>query len=580
MKRNTIIGQMFLALLICFIFMLLMQGVFYALWFDKLYSFYMLSDSKRTLSRYADEFECVSGAGSSPILSDYAAKYESPVFVFNENQDVCDNGIFSYMSILSLRKDDNISVRIPVEMSATLPQSVSAALYSIEAVRLGTSRYYDASIIRYDGKTYLYRDVPDEVRQCDACAWIHTEESVRSVSYIEKRGSLTSDRAWSIYDAVKNCLILGLEPQSFLDGICAADVSETSGTVCRFIYVERSIEGVRTFFVSMSPVSTTGAAGRYFNTYFFVIFGIMALLLAILAWNLAKRFVSPLVEIKSVTERIASNDFSVRMKPKKQEELKKLADNINSMADSLERSMGELRHSADTAMRNEARMKKMLADVAHEFKTPLGIISAYTEMIESGNFPDESGHYFRIIEAEIDSLTNMINDVIQLSKMESGNWKHEPRPCEISDLIENALDRFAVQLANEGFGVSCSYEDATVICDGKRIEQVLTNLISNAIKYAGARKRINISVRTDKTKAIVSISNDGHVSDVDIKRIWERYYRGDNSNSVRLPSEGIGLEIVREILIIHGSEYGVRQESDEICFYFSLPIAADGGDAD
>ncbi len=110
------------------------------------------------------------------------------------------------------------------------------------------------------------------------------------------------------------------------------------------------------------------------------------------------------------------------------------------------------------------------------------------------------------------------------------------------------------------------------MADGRRIEQVLTNLISNAVKYSGEKKYIEVSVTPGKDTVMVSICNNGYVSEQDLNRIWERYYRAAEDKTVRLPSEGIGLEIVRSILLMHNSDFGVRQEADQICFYFTLQL--------
>ena len=127
------------------------------------------------------------------------------------------------------------------------------------------------------------------------------------------------------------------------------------------------------------------------------------------------------------------------------------------------------------------------------------------------------------------------------------------------------------RLQSSGFQLKTEIEDAIVAADEHRIGQVLTNFLTNAVKY-GDNNIIEITSRVDGRRLVVSIGNSGYISDEDLEKIWNRAYSTEQLSRARLPSQGIGLDIVKKILHAHGSEYGVRQENGMVYFQFTLPI--------
>ena len=279
-----------------------------------------------------------------------------------------------------------------------------------------------------------------------------------------------------------------------------------------------------------------------------------------------------------MTEKIANLDFSEHVASKGQDELAHLAANINCMSDSLESALSELKSSnqelekaSTLSKENEERMKRLLADLAHEFKTPLGVIAGFSDVLISGINEESPEHYLEIMKSEVAGLIELVNETIELTKLQSGYWSIHIEEHSFAQILTTVVRKFEKRLQSSGFQLKTEIEDAIVAADEHRIGQVLTNFLTNAVKY-GDNNIIEITSRVDGRRLVVSIGNSGYISDEDLGKIWNRAYSTEQLSRARLPSQGIGLDIVKKILHAHGSEYGVRQENGMVYFQFTLPI--------
>ncbi|MDH4619836.1 HAMP domain-containing sensor histidine kinase [Brevibacillus sp. AY1] len=562
--KKSIMLQIFFTILSIFLLVFVLQFIFFGKYFTSLYSNFLLRDIRAEFQSAVDQFSNSKNEKANSVLSTYAVSYDAPVLAFTEDYSVIGQGLFNYLSILTVRVPEVGICRILISGLNELPTINLNDLLTIEAVRVGESNYFEPYSIRSTNKIYLYRQTErtKDTRTITATSnW-----------YTENEGSLLNDRARIIYDLMKDCLIERKDIKTYLAEITKEPFTDKRGTSYYIISESRRIDGVVTYFVTIRPIVVSNSEVRYFSNYFYTVYCILGILLIAAVFILSRKLSAPIVRLSTVTSKLASKDFSVRANVNLQNEVGQLSESINVMADNLQAAMEELQQSAEVAKVNEKRMKLLLADLAHEFKTPLGIISLYSEVIENGMFEKEPAYYFGIIEQEIENLTQMIDETIQLSKLEAGYWEYKPAPLYISDLIEGALSRFSEKIMRENFTLKVDLLDAMVFADGRRIEQVLTNLISNALKYSSEKKVIEVRVTRENGNVKVRICNDGYISEQDINHIWERYYRASEKTTARLPSEGIGLEIVKHILIMHNSNFEVRQEADMVCFYFTIPL--------
>lgn len=553
-----------------FILVLAIQTLFLARFFIPFYNYSMLKDIQKEFYRLTKEFHSAGEDNVNADLRDYAIQYQAPVLVFTEDYRFLDRYFFDQLSLLTLRDDDSRMYKLPVDDMINLDAAYVFEKLYVEAERLGNSGYYNPSLIRSDKKTYFVLYTPvDAMNRKDEKTIINP---VRSW-YLQQGGGSMKYRARLIYNEIKDCFIERTDIDAYLSEMTGDPFTDNTDTVYYFISHSRRVNGLMTYFVTIRPIILTGSEARYFSKYFYILLSFLFLIFIIVAYILSRRLSSPILKLSSVTERLANRDFSVRSAIRSRNEIGRLSGNINLLADNLEKTITDLQQATETSRFNETRMKRLLADLAHEFKTPLGIISLYFEVIEKGLFEKEPAHYFRILEHEIENLTQMIDDTIQFTKMQAGYLECRPGPVELTDLIETALARFTEKLERDNFTLDVQSPDVTVMADGRRIEQVFTNLISNAINYSSDVKHLEVKAIREDQSVIIKVSNYGDVSEEDLNRIWERYYRAAQDGSVRLPSQGIGLEIVKGILTMHDSNFGVKHEADKITFFFSLPRA-------
>ncbi|KQL49420.1 hypothetical protein AN963_06615 [Brevibacillus choshinensis] len=562
--KKSIMLQIFFTILSIFLLVFVVQFIFFGKYVTSLYSNFLLRDIRAEFQSAVEQFSNSKNENANSVLSTYAVSYDAPVLAFTEDYSVIGQGLFNYLSILTVRVPEVGISRILISGLNELRNINLNDLLTIEAVRVGESNYFEPYSIRSTNKIYLYRQTERTT----------STKTITATSnwYTENEASLLNDRARIIYDLMKDCLINRKDIKTYLAAITKEPFTDKRGTSYYIISESRSINGVVTYFVTIRPIVVSKSEVRYFSNYFYTVYCILGILLIAAVFILSRKLSAPIVRLSNVTSKLASKDFSVRANVNLDNEVGQLSESINVMADNLQAAMEELQQSAEIAKVNEKRMKLLLADLAHEFKTPLGIISLYSEVIENRMFEKEPAYYFGIIEHEIENLTQMIDETIQLSKLEAGYWEYKPATFYISDLIEGALSRFSEKIMRENFTLKVDLLDAMVFADGRRIEQVLTNLISNALKYSSEKKIIEVSVTRENENVKVRICNDGYISEQDINHIWERYYRASEKTTARLPSEGIGLEIVKHILIMHNSNFEVRQEDDMVCFYFTIPL--------
>ena len=194
----------------------------------------------------------------------------------------------------------------------------------------------------------------------------------------------------------------------------------------------------------------------------------------------------------------------------------------------------------------------------------------------SGNNPEKRDEHANVIMDESDRLSELVNDILDLSKMESGVLRINPAPFNVSDTIAKAVNSFGVLSEKNGytFNVNCS-ENYTVIGDEARISQVIYNLISNAINYTGDDKSVTVSVLLLVDMLRISVTDTGKgIADEEKALVWDRYYKSSSSHHRMQVGTGIGLSIVKNILLLHKANFGIISEpGNGSTFWFELPVA-------
>ncbi len=232
-----------------------------------------------------------------------------------------------------------------------------------------------------------------------------------------------------------------------------------------------------------------------------------------------------------------------------------------------------------TLQQNEAFRKEFLQNLSHEFKTPIFAIQGYVDTLLNGalNNPEVNEKFLISAARNVDRLTNLVNDLDEISQLESGDMKINYKPFIIQDLVKDVFETLYLK-ANEK-NIKCFIKKGceftiTVYADKEKIRQVLTNFIENAIKYGKENGNIEASLyNMDGNKILIEISDDGHgIAEEHLGRIFERFYRTDLARSRKAGGSGLGLAICKHIVEAHKQTIHVRSKIDVgSSFGFTLP---------
>ncbi|WP_020723495.1 sensor histidine kinase [Ruminococcus flavefaciens] len=262
---------------------------------------------------------------------------------------------------------------------------------------------------------------------------------------------------------------------------------------------------------------------------------------------LSRRLALPIDRITASAENLAKGDFNTKFDGRGYLETKQLADTLTYAEKELSK--------VDTMQRD------LIANVSHDLRTPLTMLKAYAEMIRdlSGDNPVKRNEHLEIIISETDRLALLVNDMLDLSKLESGKQKLNPSEFGISSKLSEIMDRFRGLSEKNGYKITFTPdEERTVYCDVVKIEQVIYNLINNAINYTGKDKKVFVRQINTEDGVIVEVEDTGDGIEEDkIKLIFDKYYRSENHKR-EVVGTGLGLSIVKAVLKMHNYDYGVK----------------------
>lgn len=307
----------------------------------------------------------------------------------------------------------------------------------------------------------------------------------------------------------------------------------------------------------ISPVDATVTTLRY---QLYVVSGIMLLLSIILAIIIAKRVSKPIEEISHSALSLANGNYNTHFAGKGFYEIVALSETLNTAAHELGK-VDNLR-------------RELLANVSHDLRTPLALIYSYAEMMN--DFPNEiTAEQTQVIIDESRRLTSLVNDILDISKLESDMEQLNISNFNLTQNILGTCKRMEALLKNDGFKIIFSYDTEIYInADKMKIDRVFYNLLINAVNYSGDNKLISISQTLSGKSVRVSITDSGSgIAEEELPFIWDRYYKSSKSHKRAVTGTGLGLSIVKKIIKLHGGSYGVKSEIDSgSTFWFEINI--------
>lgn len=332
------------------------------------------------------------------------------------------------------------------------------------------------------------------------------------------------------------------------------------------------------YIIAITPLSEVNEVIGTMNDYYFIVFFIASILVIVISFIYSKIMSKPLVEMSNIATKISQRDFKYKYKVNSEDEIGVLGSSLNLISKNLEKSLTDLEETnikLKSEMENhkiqEEKRKELIANISHELKTPITIIQGSINCIKQGM--DTVNIYEDILE-ETEKMNELVKEMLEISKLESPTFKLNNTPFDLCSVFLKEYDKMKSIINEKQLNLSYEIEDeAVVFGDEKRINQVVSNLFTNAIKYTPKGKSINISIKESikEDEYVFCIENFGvSLSTDEMDKIWDAFYRTEKSRNKKFGGSGLGLSIVKRILEMHKSNYGVASIDDSVRFYFSL----------
>ncbi|MEG0308976.1 MAG: ATP-binding protein [Clostridium sp.] len=353
---------------------------------------------------------------------------------------------------------------------------------------------------------------------------------------------------------------------------------KNSISVDEILFSSKQVDGG--YIVAVTPLAEVNEVIGTMNSYYFMVFLIVLILVIVISLIYSKLMTKPLVEMSNMAKRISECDFQYKYNVNSEDEIGVLGSSLNLISENLEKSLSELKDT-NLKLKNEMEVQKVLeekrkeliSNISHELKTPITIIQGSINGIKSGMYTTEM--YEDILD-ETSKMNDLVKEMLEMSKLESPNFKISKGPFDLWSMVLKEKDKLRSMIKHKEVQIEFNDNDddeMIVFADEKRINQVITNLLTNAIKYTpeGETIKVNISQSKDYDEYIFTIENFGvTLSDEEVEKIWDSFYRIEKSRNKSLGGTGLGLSIVRRILELHDSHYGVESEKNSVKFYFTL----------
>ncbi|MDP4092688.1 MAG: ATP-binding protein [Bacillota bacterium] len=313
-----------------------------------------------------------------------------------------------------------------------------------------------------------------------------------------------------------------------------------------------------------TPISEITKTRTSVINFFIISVSVSSIISVVLIYVFSRRISKPLKQINEAARVIASGDFQKQLTIKSKDEIGELAESFNQMVADL-RNLEEMR-------------RDFVANVSHELRTPMTSIKGFIEGILDGTIPpDRQLNYLNVVRDEINRMNRLVNNLLDLAKIESGDIPLNFRVIDINELCRRCIIKLESLIVQKELEVEANFEDeeAFVVADPDAIERVIINLMHNAVKFSFNGGKIEINTKNMRNKVVVSVKDEGIGIDQDeIDMIWDRFYKSDKSRGKDKSGTGLGLAIVKNLVNGHGQEIWVESEPGKgTVFSFTLNAA-------
>ncbi len=367
------------------------------------------------------------------------------------------------------------------------------------------------------------------------------------------------------------CLLHG--PHSYLDALMMKLQNDNDGVIGMNVYNERigqetlvlgctlrDANSVHGYLFLNTPLEPVGSAISIIKRLLMLITVLQLIIGVLIAVYLSDRLTVPLSRLTRSAHRLAHGDFNTKFEGGSCREVDELARTLT--------------YAEQQISRVDGMQRDLIANISHDLRTPLTMLKAYAEMIRdlSGDNPVKRNAHLQVIIDETDRLTALVNDILDLSKLENGSIKPEMQTFDITARMNDIIARYKGVSEKMGYHIHFQPDEPVqVTCDPGQIERVICNLINNAVNYTGEDKNVYVRQLNTPEGVRIEVRDTGQGIEEDkIQKIFDKYYRSENHKR-EVVGTGLGLSIVKAILKMHEFHYGVSSKLGEgSVFWFMI----------
>ena len=364
-------------------------------------------------------------------------------------------------------------------------------------------------------------------------------------------GQINDNIKKSLMESENGTIITSTKEEEGKSGIILATYAAVDNKINAYIFIYSYAE----------PIGTTLSI---ITTLFFISSNVILIGACVISIMISSHIANPLVKISRNADKLITGNFIMELKGNPYDEVAVLTESLNAASNEIAKT--------------ETLRRDLMANVSHDLRTPLTMIKAYAEMIRdlSGNNPEKREKHLQVIIDETDRLTLLVNDILNLSKLDSGVSTMNRTVFDFSQHLEDLMSRFSMLDDMKDYQVQPDIEPGIMIdADQQKLEQVVYNLVNNAINYIGEDRQVKVRLyRKADGDARFEVADRGvGIPEEQIPYIWDKYYKVDRSENHKraVKGTGLGLSIVKGILTNHGFTYGCDSKVGVgSCFWFEF----------
>lgn len=335
------------------------------------------------------------------------------------------------------------------------------------------------------------------------------------------------------------------------------------------------------YFIMRTPLESIRDSVMLSNRFYVGIGTVAIVISAVIIYLFSRKVTKPVLELADISKRMTALDFDAKFKSKGENEIDILGEHMNQLSEALEKTISELK-TANNELRRDIEQKEkidemrkeFLSNVSHELKTPLALIQGYAEGLKDGISEDVESQefYCEVIVDEAQKMNQMVKKLLTLNEVEFGKQTVSVERFDVAELIEGLAQSCSLLVEQKGGELRTKVAGPLYVwSDELKIEEVLTNYISNACNHLDGKRIVEIKAEQKEEKVRISVFNTGkQIPEEDLERIWEKFYKVDKAHTREYGGSGIGLSIVKAIMDSVNGTYGVKNYTNGVEFWIEL----------